>query len=163
MYLARRHGWQPTLLDCRNSGDTTGEKSQVVGYAAIAFCATERTTPMTAPMTAPASFSETERKFLLDLARRTVRQAVAGGELPKVDLSGLSDRLTKPTGCFVTLTKRGQLRGCIGHILPQEPLVAAVVDTARSAALDDPRFPPVAPGELGDLHIEISVLTVPRR
>ncbi|MCJ7544209.1 MAG: AmmeMemoRadiSam system protein B [Phycisphaerae bacterium] len=162
MHLAGRRGWQPTLLDCRSSGDTTGDKGQVVGYASIAFCATERTAPMNAPTTAPENLSDSERKFLLDLARRTVRQAVTAGDLPKVDRSGLSNRLAKPTGCFVTLTQGGRLRGCIGHILPQRPLAEAVVDTARSAALDDPRFPPVTPAELGELHIEISVLTVPQ-
>ncbi len=158
MHLARRCGWQATLLDRRNSGDTAGDKNQVVGYAAIAFCASERTTPMTSV----ENLSDPERKLLLDLARRTVRQVVTTGGLPTVDPSGLSERLTKPTGCFVTLTKRGQLRGCIGHILPKAPLAEAVVDTARSAAVEDPRFPPVAPGELDDIHIEISVLTVPQ-
>jgi AmmeMemoRadiSam system protein A len=162
MYLARRLGWHATLLDYRNSGDTTGDKRQVVGYAAIAFSANQRTAPMTSSTSAPSDLSPHDRTFLLELARRTVTQAVSGHELPRVDPASLSEVLAKPTGCFVTLTKRGQLRGCIGHILPQEPLAEAIVDTARGAALDDPRFPPVNPKELKDLHIEISVLTVPR-
>ncbi|MCR4415492.1 MAG: AmmeMemoRadiSam system protein A, partial [Thermoguttaceae bacterium] len=57
----------------------------------------------------------------------------------------------------------GQLRGCIGHLVPKEPLVEAVVNNAVHAALDDPRFSPVAPAELDRIDIEISVLTVPQR
>jgi len=59
------------------------------------------------------------------------------------------------------LTKRGQLRGCIGHIFPQEELYRAVMDNARNAALRDPRFTPVQPDELDKIEIEVSVLTVP--
>jgi len=70
----------------------------------------------------------------------------------------------EPKGCFVTLKKNGQLRGCIGHILPQEPLYRAVMDNARSAATRDTRFPrPVQPEELEEIEIEVSVLTVPQR
>ncbi|MDW7979591.1 MAG: AmmeMemoRadiSam system protein A, partial [Verrucomicrobiales bacterium] len=64
-------------------------------------------------------------------------------------------------GCFVTLTKHGQLRGCIGNILPAGPLYQAVIENARSAALHDYRFPPVRSDELKDIHIEISVLSEP--
>jgi AmmeMemoRadiSam system protein A len=60
------------------------------------------------------------------------------------------------------LTEKGELRGCIGHILPQEPLYEAVVDNARNAATRDPRFLPVQPGEAGKIKIEISVLTEPK-
>jgi AmmeMemoRadiSam system protein A len=62
----------------------------------------------------------------------------------------------------VTLTKSGQLRGCIGNIVPAGPLYERVVENARSAALRDPRFPPVTADEVPTLHIEISVLTEPK-
>ena len=74
---------------------------------------------------------------------------------------GLAPKFTEAKGCFVTLTKRGELRGCIGYILPQGPLYRAVVENARNAALRDPRFPAVSPGEVDQLEIEISVLTEP--
>ena len=61
----------------------------------------------------------------------------------------------------MTLTKRGDLRGCIGNILPQGPLYQAVIENARNAARRDPRFPPVTPPEVDQLEIEISVLTEP--
>lgn len=103
-----------------------------------------------------------QKHFLLRLARQTIEEVVTTGHMPEVDASNLSSPLTDAAGCFVTLQKEGQLRGCIGHIFPQEPLYRAVRDNARSAALEDPRFRPVQPEELASIEIEISVLTVPQ-
>jgi len=61
----------------------------------------------------------------------------------------------------VTLKKHGQLRGCIGYILPVEPLVRTVQENTVNACSRDSRFPPVRPGELDDIQVEISVLSVP--
>ncbi len=96
---------------------------------------------------------------LLELARRAL--AVAAGEadpaklVRDLDLPGCPD---EPTAVFVTLTEDGALRGCIGTLEPDRRLPEAVVSAAISAALDDPRFRPVAAGELPAIHIEISVL-----
>ena len=151
MHLARERGWKASLLDRRNSGDTSGDKSRVVGYAAIAFYAP-----------APEAFTAANRRYLLELARKTVREVAAGGKLPDVSANGLAPKFTTPKGCFVTLTKHGDLRGCIGYILPQGPLYQAVMENARNAAISDPRFPPVSPREVDQLEIEISVLTTPQ-
>jgi AmmeMemoRadiSam system protein A len=166
LYVARQRGWQARLLDCRNSGDITGDKSRVVGYAAIAFYAPASasvTAPAAKPIAAPASalFTAANRRYLLDLARKTVQEAATTGQLPEVSADGLTPKFTAAKGCFVTLTKRGELRGCIGYILPQGPLYRAVVENARNAAIRDPRFPAVRPGEVSQLEIEISVLTKP--
>ncbi|MGD0016136.1 MAG: AmmeMemoRadiSam system protein B [Verrucomicrobiia bacterium] len=150
MYLAKQKGWKATLLDYRNSGDTAGNKDAVVGYAAIAFYTPRQ-----------QSFTTPERKLLLDLARRTLREVVTNGKQPDVANDAFPAKFTEKKGCFVTLTERGELRGCIGHIVPQEALYKAIMDTAQSAALYDYRFSPVQPGELGKIEIEISVLTVP--
>ena len=161
IYVAKQKGWKTRLLDYRNSGDTSGDKSHgVVGYAAIAFyaspAAAERTTSLPG-----VTYSAEERRFLLELARKTVREVVATGKLPEVAADKLTPKFTAKKGCFVTLTERGALRGCIGHIVAQEPLVQAIVDNARNAALCDPRFRPVTADEVGQLEIEISVLTEP--
>jgi AmmeMemoRadiSam system protein A len=151
IHLAKMKGWKPVLLDYRNSGDTSGDKSHgVVGYAAIAFFAKQE-----------QRFSKAERKQLLDLARQSLESMVTTGRLPKVDAEKLPKKFQEKTGCFVTLTKRGQLRGCIGHIVPHEPLYKAIMDNAKAAALEDPRFPAVTSEELKEIEIEISVLTVP--
>jgi hypothetical protein len=153
MYLAREKGWKAQLLDYRNSGDTAGDKSGVVGYAAIAFYEP-----------APKNYAAPERKFLLDLARRTLTCVATNPDLSgfEVNARGVPPKLSETRACFVTLTENGELRGCIGHILPQESLYQAVEDNARNAATRDPRFPPVQPGEAGKIKIEISVLTEPQ-
>jgi AmmeMemoRadiSam system protein A len=152
MYLAKEKGWKAQLLDYRNSGDTSGDKSQgVVGYAAIAFYEPE-----------PENFAEQDRKFLLDLARTTLGQVATNGNLPEVRAKDVPSKLAETKACFVTLTENGELRGCIGNILAQEPLYQAVVDNARNAATRDPRFQPVRPDEANKIKIEISVLTEPQ-
>jgi len=72
-------------------------------------------------------------------------------------------RLQKKTGCFVTLKKKGQLRGCIGYIKARGPLYQCVLENAVNAAVHDNRFSRVIPKELSEITIEISVLTPPRR
>lgn len=116
------------------------------------------------PDPAPGSFpplSEPDRSFLLRLARNTIRNATGAGPFPHVDASSLPPALLVRRGCFVTLFHRGKLRGCIGHIFPQEPLFRTVIEAAHGAALRDPRFPAVLASEMDELTIEISVLTEP--
>jgi len=102
------------------------------------------------------------RSQLLHLARRAISVALEEGRRlePGVDYESVAP---EPRGAFVTLTTRkGDLRGCIGTILPVGPLDETVAGMAVSAALEDPRFPPVTLPELPGLHVEISALTVPR-
>jgi MEMO1 family protein len=161
MNLAILRGWKARLLDYRNSGDSTGDKSGgVVGYAAVAFC--EAAPASTEAAGAPPGHTRQERQFLMELAKRTVREVVTTGKLPVVDSASVPSPLTEKKGCFVTLTKKGELRGCIGHILAQVPLYQAIMENARSAATRDHRFPPVAADELGSLEFEISILSEPK-
>jgi hypothetical protein len=161
MHLARQKGWKTKLLDYRNSGDTSGDKTRVVGYAAIAFYS-PGTMKQTEKQSESATYTKQERKTLLELARKSLKEVVTTGNLPKVDASGFPQKFNEPKGCFVTLTINGMLRGCIGHIMPQQPLYRAVMENAQSSATRDPRFPPVRADELGKIEIEISVLTVPQ-
>jgi len=110
----------------------------------------------------PNSLTPEERQFLLKLARQAISHAVQNKPLPPLDKSQLSPALLEPGAVFVTLTRRGELRGCIGALEAYQPLVDDVREHAVAAALDDFRFPPVRPDELADLHIEISRLTVPQ-
>ncbi len=104
-------------------------------------------------------YSQAERDFLLKLAREAICDAVAGRPLPAP--KEVPDDLKQERACFVTLREEGALRGCIGCIFPEGPLYQTVIDMARSAALRDARFPPVAVEEVARLHIEISVLSLP--
>ena len=105
--------------------------------------------------------SEAEKDVLLRLARESLEAAVRGQRLPPLDLSTLPERLQMPGASFVTLTRRGALRGCIGVLEPQQPLAEDVREHAAAAALDDYRFHNVVPEELPEIEIEVSVLTLP--
>jgi hypothetical protein len=161
--IARQKGWKAKLLDYRNSGDTSGNKSGVVGYVAIAFFDSQDAAAQAGRLHHNGNeFTPEQRQFLLKLARKSVAAAVAGGKSPKEE-GDVAEKFGAERACFVTLTKRGALRGCIGSILPEEPLQQAVISRAKAAAIDDPRFPPVAAAELKDIDIEVSVLTLPKR
>lgn len=163
MHIARQKRWKAKLLDYRTTFDETKDMRRVVGYAAIAFYEPESTEVEEPPGQAgPHPFTPEERAFLLGLARQTVNRVVTNGTLPQAPADPLPKKFTEPSGCFVTLTKDGKLRGCIGSIFAREPLYQAVIHMARSAALRDHRFEPVTPEELDQIQIEVSVLTVPQ-
>ncbi len=105
--------------------------------------------------------SPEERALLLKLARDSITSAVRGGPLPRVDLPSLPPRLREKGASFVTLTRRGALRGCIGTLQAYQPLALDVQEHAVAAATQDYRFPPVHPDELPEIEIEISRLTSP--
>jgi AmmeMemoRadiSam system protein A len=101
--------------------------------------------------------SEADRKSLLDLARRTISDVVSNQRLPEnPPREGV---FGERRGVFVTLHSHGRLRGCIGVVEAVQPLGEAVVHSAASAALQDPRFSPVRAEELPELQIEISLLS----
>jgi AmmeMemoRadiSam system protein A len=104
-----------------------------------------------------------EQQTLLQLAREAVTIRVKGGRLPPLDLASMPRRLREDGASFVTLTIRGELRGCIGALTPYQPLALDVRDHAVAAALEDPRFPPVSEDELGGIKVEVSRLTRPQR
>ena len=162
MHIAAIRNWKPQLLDYRNSGDTAGDKRAVVGYAAIAFTGKAQIQESRQTTSEKSSYTDEQKKFLLNLARETIKAASAGKALPVVNERELPDILKEKKACFVTLTKNGQLRGCIGHIYPIEPLYKAVIENAQAAAIYDTRFEPVRPSEVDQIEIEISILTEPR-
>ena len=106
----------------------------------------------------PMPLSPEDRERLVKLARAAVRSQVTGNPMPPLEASG--GVLTEKRGCFVTLTNRGRLRGCIGTFMPNQPLAQMVTVMGRHAA-QDPRFVqnPITPTELEQLHVEVSVLS----
>jgi len=111
-----------------------------------------------------AAYTAEEERLLLGLARQTLRR-VAGGQRPLApDLAAAPPALCAPRACFVTLRTCGEglLRGCTGTLVARRPLAEEVVAMTAQTALYDPRFRPVSAREVGELHIEISVLTPPQ-
>lgn len=100
---------------------------------------------------------EQDRARLLQIARQAITTAVTQGRL--LQLTDPGGRLNSPAGVFVSLHKHDLLRGCIGQVTARDPLYRAVIDAATSAALHDPRFPPLSREELDEVDIEISVLS----
>jgi AmmeMemoRadiSam system protein A len=101
--------------------------------------------------------SDADRVLLLRIARA----AIAAHVNPQCQaaISHLQSAiLTQPGGAFVTLHKRGDLRGCIGHIECREPLGQVIPRMAVAASSSDPRFPPLSPDELLEIDLEISLL-----
>jgi AmmeMemoRadiSam system protein A len=101
--------------------------------------------------------TDIDKKALLTLVRETITRNLSRQAVPMAQ--GLSTGAQQKRGVFVTLKKRGDLRGCIGRMIPDKPLHELVGDVALQSALEDPRFRPVTLEELKDLEIEISVLT----
>jgi len=110
---------------------------------------------------APQSLNPKQRTALLSIARRAIRDRVYGRSVSQS--SPTDPALQDPGAAFVTLTRDGALRGCIGYVYALRPLAEAVAHCAASAATGDPRFPPVTNRELSDLQVEISVLSPLRR
>lgn len=100
---------------------------------------------------------------LLELARQALECAARGERLRPLNLEELSPTLRQEGASFVTLTRRGELRGCVGALEAYQPLAEDVREHAVAAGFRDYRFPPLEPAELADLHIEISRLTTPQR
>jgi uncharacterized protein (TIGR00296 family) len=105
-----------------------------------------------------------EGKFLINLARNTVKQYLETGKAPKPP-NETPKKLFAHCGVFVTINSlrngEKELRGCIGYPYPTSPLVEAVIDNAVNAATEDPRFEPLSPAELDKVVFEVSVLTPP--
>jgi AmmeMemoRadiSam system protein A len=107
--------------------------------------------------------SNNEKTFLLRIAREALRLGVRGEPLPELNLDSLQPKLAQPGASFVTLTKKHELRGCIGSLEATMPLAEDVRVHTIAAALEDYRFPPVVESELPSISIEISILTSPIR
>ena len=153
LIVARLHGLTPQLLDLRNSGDTAGDKGQVVGYASFAFSEGD------------ARFGPEHGSALLRLARASIGAVLGCNPAPAIP-DALWLRIARAT--FVTLKKGGNLRGCIGSLEAHRPLGEDVVANARAAAFRDPRFSPLTREEFdaqgsGSIGIEVSLLSAPRR
>jgi AmmeMemoRadiSam system protein A len=104
--------------------------------------------------------SEATRRDLLALARRALEVHFSGDPPPRLD-SDRAEAFGQPRAIFVTLHRRGNLRGCIGTLAPEGDLSRMVPKFALRAAFEDPRFPPLSAEELVECDIEISVLSPP--
>jgi len=146
-------------VDYQNSGDVLEDKSRVVGYHAIVFVKNK----ITDMSENTYNLSKEEKEVLLNIARETIDEYLASGKYPVVDKYQLTDVMKTNCGAFVTLHKEGELRGCIGRFVANEPLYEIVQKMAVAAATEDLRFPTVKKDEMQKIDLEISVLTPLRK
>jgi hypothetical protein len=107
------------------------------------------------------AIGEEDQRRLLAWARQAIAASIGRDPGPRIEERDLTEALAAPSSAFVTLTERGELRGCIGRLDPERPLWENVLESAVSAAIGDPRFEPVRGSELDDLRVEISILDLP--
>ncbi|MBF0142782.1 MAG: AmmeMemoRadiSam system protein B [Magnetococcales bacterium] len=198
---AIRHSWRVELADYRNSGDTAGDRSRVVGYATYLFhapvsgetagsgagatpgdpgtgsspgCAGGEALPPGdgerpgqprsggGAIPAEAGGGDAGLASLPDMARAHLDRVLRGEPgLKGEELMRERPGLSRQGACFVTLTQGGALRGCIGTLVAHRPLAVDLLGNAVSAAVRDPRFPPLTADDLAGVQIEVSLLSEP--
>ena len=159
--LGANHG---KVLKYANSGDVTGDRSRVVGYAAGVFYKTaggKEKMKEEKKVGVDLGLNEEEKKTLHHIAKTVIENKAKGKTVPELKIE--SPTLKENRGAFVTIHKKGQLRGCIGYIEGHGPLHKTIEEMAEAAAFRDPRFTPVKEKEFPELDIEISVLTPLKR
>ena len=150
LYAQKMGEAKVAVLKYADSGPAGGPDAGVVGYFAAAV-----TTGPASPR--EFSLSADEKKELLHVARQAVELYVREKKI--LEYKTTNPNFLSEKGAFVTLRKKGELRGCIGYIEPLFPLFQTVLRCAIYAATEDTRFYPVTPAELKDLEYEVSVLT----
>jgi AmmeMemoRadiSam system protein B/AmmeMemoRadiSam system protein A len=148
LIAAKRKGLVTRLLDCRNSGDTAGDRDRVVGYAAFAVGGEGK------------GYGAEHGRKLLRIARTSIADALGAGSAGSPEAN--ETWLAESRATFVTLTQGEELRGCVGALEAQRPLSADVAANARAAAFEDSRFEPLTLEEFARTEIEVSLLSTPK-
>ncbi|MBP7792238.1 MAG: AmmeMemoRadiSam system protein B [Candidatus Goldbacteria bacterium] len=151
------------LLKYSNSGDVEnyGDKSKVVGYAAIVFYNNLKGEKTMGNEKLSLDLSDEIKSRMLKIARDSIAEFLKTGRIKEVREK--EKIFNEKYGLFVTLNERGQLRGCIGVTEPIYTLNEALPQIACASAFNDPRFAPVSEKELKDINIEISILSKPEK
>lgn len=118
--------------------------------------------PKEEAMQGEKGLSEEEGQLLLKIARVTIERGLGGREEAENSDAAMPPAFNQRRGTFVTLTRDGDLRGCIGHIFPEETTLEGIRTNSINAAFRDPRFPPLTQDEWGRVKLEISILTNPQ-
>jgi len=147
------------ILKYANSGDTVGRKDNVVGYLSAAIYKTDSSENDAGKEEDEVNgmLNDAQKKRLLQIARETIDTFIKTRK--KLEFKEDDEILNKELGAFVTIHKKGELRGCIGNIVGRGPLYLTIRDMAIESSTGDPRFSPVSKDELKDIDIEISVLS----
>lgn len=150
--IGKKDEYAYSLITYKNSGDSRyGDLDRVVGYNAIRL--------NRSAVSSSFILSELEKKELLSIARNTIREYLNSYKTISLEEDKLPPALLQKAGAFVTLKKKGELRGCIGHFEADNPVYKIVQQMAVASSTQDYRFSSVSSSELKDIEVEISVLT----
>ena len=152
------------LIKYTTSGELTGDFTNSVSYLSAAFSGRWPEKAKMKKERQSTVLSESDKKELLKLARRSLVYYLEKGRVPQppeLDVA-VSDAMRHPRAAFVTFKKNSHLRGCIGDIFPRQPLYKSVITNAINAGVNDRRFLPVTKAEYDDITVEISALTAPK-
>lgn len=165
-------GYNAIVLEEKRTGSTVpASESSAPGGKAADGSAAAASSPEGADSGKPADASATgttasgsftltpaEKQTLISIAREAISARLDGRKPAAPDAARLTPRLKEPLGAFITLTKEGELRGCIGRFTSTDPLWEVVAAMATEAAFGDPRFPVLTQNEYPSVDLEISVL-----
>jgi hypothetical protein len=151
--LAKALGHQKLqVLHYTNSATVTGKNIKGIWTVGYSSSAIDQPQERGAQM-----LNNEQKKKLLGIARASIEAYLKTGK--RMELAEGDPVLSRIHGAFVTLHEHGQLRGCIGNMIGNQPLYLTIRDMAVESAVGDPRFPPLQPAELKNAEIEISVLS----
>lgn len=163
MILAKQLQMSSRLLDLTHSGKVRGDMSRVVGYGAWSFDETPKDEKVKTKLEQEAenlkSFANRYGNDLFAIANRSLEYAVLKDKVYNPSRDDYADDVFDKGAAFVTLYKNGQLRGCIGSLIPRQAVALDVAQNTYKAAFEDTRFEPVTPEELKELSLSISFLT----
>ena len=163
LLLAKDNHYRPQLLELINSGDTGGDKDRVVGYGAWSFYPDSSPAPQPSRLERQVeslkAYKSLYSENLLEIAKSSVEKAVRHGGAYSPSRRHYPEQLFDKGAAFVTIYKNGELRGCIGSVLPRTAIALDIAANARAAALEDSRFSPITVEELPHLSYEVSLLS----
>ncbi len=161
--LARRRGLEVATVDLRNSGDTAGPRDQVVGYGSWVFIEKGESEESGEHAKAAPGRRHIERygATLLHVAAASIEFGIAHGRAAPIHEADYPAELRAPGASFVTLKRKGELRGCIGSSEAKRPLIVDVAENAYAAAFDDPRFPGLMRSDVAGLDLSVAILATP--
>lgn len=162
LILAKKNNLAPKTINLKNSGDIIGKMDSVVGYGSWSF--TESTGEETKrgieeEVESLKNFVKTYKKELISIVTISLEDAANGYGVYKPSRDEYSNKMFDKGASFVTLTKNGELRGCIGTIVPNVSIAQDVSNSAYAAAMNDKRFGKLDFSELKEIDFSISLLT----
>ena len=149
--FAKAKGFSLIRVGMTNSGDVTGDNSRVVGYGSWFLYEGEKN----------EFIKKYYSDFVIDVCKKSILAGLNKEGVPKLEKP--PEVFNELGACFVTLEKKGDLRGCIGSIIAHGPLISDLVRNAQSSAFSDPRFHPLRKEEFEDLTIDVSLLSTPEK